>query len=273
MKSPVGIYEKGLPGNLSWQDKCRLAGESGYSFIELSIDESSEKLDRLYLEPSVIRTFEDCARDSNIYIGALTLSANRRFALGATNSLEREQGLSIAKRAIEFASLTHCELVQIAGYLDYYNEASPESLDFFIENLQELLHFSRSLSLDFAIENVDGQDFVNVEQILDVINVINNPRLGIYFDVGNVIGNSLSIASQFAKAVDHVKAIQLKEAKAGVFRGVPFGRGEVPFSDLADLLQLSRYSGPISIEMWNDENDTDLPKNVLAWIKARISCL
>ena len=40
----LGLYEKALPAALSYREKLLTAAECGFDFIELSIDESDEKL-------------------------------------------------------------------------------------------------------------------------------------------------------------------------------------------------------------------------------------
>ena len=38
-KMPVGLYEKALPAELSWEQRLVAAGQAGYDFVEISIDE------------------------------------------------------------------------------------------------------------------------------------------------------------------------------------------------------------------------------------------
>ncbi|MBS0992903.1 xylulose 5-phosphate 3-epimerase, partial [Lacticaseibacillus paracasei] len=43
----LGIYEKALPKTDSWQRRLQQAHHLGFNFLELSIDESDERLARL----------------------------------------------------------------------------------------------------------------------------------------------------------------------------------------------------------------------------------
>ena len=43
----LGLYEKAMPGDLNWKEKMLAAKEAGFDFIEISIDETEEKLKRL----------------------------------------------------------------------------------------------------------------------------------------------------------------------------------------------------------------------------------
>lgn len=43
----LGLYEKSMPKELSWREKLTAAKEAGFDFVEISIDETDEKLGRL----------------------------------------------------------------------------------------------------------------------------------------------------------------------------------------------------------------------------------
>ena len=43
----LGLYEKAMPGTLSWREKLEAAREAGFDFVEISIDETDQKLARL----------------------------------------------------------------------------------------------------------------------------------------------------------------------------------------------------------------------------------
>ena len=39
----LGLYEKAMPGSLTWKEKLLAAKSAGYDFVEISIDETDEK--------------------------------------------------------------------------------------------------------------------------------------------------------------------------------------------------------------------------------------
>ena len=39
-KYSLGLYEKAMPPELSWEEKLLAAKEAGYDFVEISIDET-----------------------------------------------------------------------------------------------------------------------------------------------------------------------------------------------------------------------------------------
>ena len=46
-KYHLGMYEKSMPKELSWKEKLGFAKEFGFDWLEISIDETDEKLSRL----------------------------------------------------------------------------------------------------------------------------------------------------------------------------------------------------------------------------------
>lgn len=44
---PLGIYEKALSKDLSWPERLVLAKSCGLDFVEMSVDETDERLSRL----------------------------------------------------------------------------------------------------------------------------------------------------------------------------------------------------------------------------------
>ncbi|MEJ1789200.1 xylulose 5-phosphate 3-epimerase, partial [Escherichia coli] len=43
---PLGIYEKALPAGECWQERLKLAKQLGFDFVEMSVDETDERLSR-----------------------------------------------------------------------------------------------------------------------------------------------------------------------------------------------------------------------------------
>jgi hypothetical protein len=46
-KMPIGLFEKALPDELSWEERLTAVDQAGYDFVEISIDESNERLSQL----------------------------------------------------------------------------------------------------------------------------------------------------------------------------------------------------------------------------------
>ena len=79
---PVGMYEKALPNYFSWEDKFSCAKKAGYAFIELSVDESDERLARLDWSDEQINAHREIAAKYDMAIPTMCLSGHRRFPFG-----------------------------------------------------------------------------------------------------------------------------------------------------------------------------------------------
>ena len=61
---PLGIYEKALAKDLSWPERLVLAKSCGFDFVEMSVDETDERLSRLDWSAAQ-RDFAGCRDDRN----------------------------------------------------------------------------------------------------------------------------------------------------------------------------------------------------------------
>ncbi|HBG32340.1 MAG TPA: L-ribulose-5-phosphate 4-epimerase, partial [Acholeplasmataceae bacterium] len=70
----LGLYEKSMPNNLSFQQKLKVTKECGFDFIELSIDETDEKLARLDLSDQEIKHMVVTMEKEHVFIQSICLS-------------------------------------------------------------------------------------------------------------------------------------------------------------------------------------------------------
>ena len=66
-KLVMGIYEKALPKKEPWSTKIDIAKEAGYDFIEISVDESDERLARLDWNNDEIKNMKNLLIDKIIF--------------------------------------------------------------------------------------------------------------------------------------------------------------------------------------------------------------
>ena len=48
-KYEIGLYEKAMRNTLTWKEKLQCAKECGYNYLEISIDATEEKINRIYM--------------------------------------------------------------------------------------------------------------------------------------------------------------------------------------------------------------------------------
>ena len=84
-KVVMGVYEKALPKKESWSKKIDIAKEAGYDFIEISVDETDERLGRLDWNKDEIKEMKNLLIDKDFRIPSLTFSGQKRFSMGSVD--------------------------------------------------------------------------------------------------------------------------------------------------------------------------------------------
>ena len=82
----LGIYEKALPKGITWRKRLMMAKELGFEFVEISIDETDERLSRLDWTQDERAEVRQAIFDTQIPILSMCLSGHRRFPLGSAFS-------------------------------------------------------------------------------------------------------------------------------------------------------------------------------------------
>jgi predicted hexulose-6-phosphate isomerase len=231
----LGLYEKSMPGTLDPADKLREAKEAGYDYLELSIDESDEKLARLEWDRKAVDSLNYAMEETGVPVKSICLSAHRRFPLGDPEPEIRKKSLAIMERALSLAARLGVRIVQIAGYDVYYKDSSEKTRELFAGNLEKSLRIAAREGIILAFETMETPFIDTVEKAVSWVNRFASPYLQIYPDTGNLSNAALkygtSPGEDLEKGRGHVAALHLKESKPGVYREVPYGQGHVNFTE------------------------------------------
>ena len=229
----LGIYEKAMPPSLTLAEKLEAAARYGYDFMELSIDESDEKLARLEASAQWDRELVQAAQDAGIRILTMCLSGHRRYPIGSADPNIRARGMEIMEGAILLAVDLGVHIIQIAGYDAYYEPSTETTQALFAENLAKSVEIAARHGVILAFETMETPFMNTVEKALRLVRHIDSPFLQIYPDVGNVTnafeGDAVRAARDIMGGAGHLVALHLKETKPGIFREVPYGQGHVDF--------------------------------------------
>lgn len=256
MNNPIGIYEKAIPNKFDWASKIKLAKEAGYDFIEMSIDESDQRLNRLYWSYEKRQYIKQLLADHDFHINSICLSGHRRFPFGSHDEKTRQKAYFIMDQAIGLAQDLGIRNIQLAGYDVYYEESDDKTKEWFIDGLKYAAKQAASASVMLSIEIMDTSFIGTISKCMRFIQEVGSPWLQIYPDLGNLSQWTKEPAKELALGLNHIVAIHLKDTQPGVFKNVPFGDGTVDFKGLFDQLDHLGFQGPFLVEMWAD-NDQD----------------
>ncbi len=232
----LGLYEKSMPNHLTWEEKLNCAKECGFDTIEISIDETEEKLSRLDMSIEERRNLVNLMFKTGIGIRTMCLSGHRKYPLGSLKEETRNRGIEIMKKAVNLASALGIRVIQLAGYDVYYEEGNDETRKYFEENLKLSVGIASSKGIILAFETMETEFMNTVEKAMEFVEMVNSPYLQVYPDCGNVKNATLNygttVIDDFETGRGHIAAVHLKETVPGKFREITFGAGHVNFEEV-----------------------------------------
>jgi predicted hexulose-6-phosphate isomerase len=272
-KIALGLYEKALPDSFSWEEKFLSARDAGYSFMELSIDESDERIARLEWDDNKKRELRELSEKTGIPLLSICLSANRRFPIGSSHEDIQRRGIEIITSAIQFAFQTGIRIVQVSGYDVITGEKSTDlSRETFGNNLRRCVKAAAPLGVMLALENVDNESADSLDKLMHYVDDINSPWLQLYPDFGNLTAMGQDVIKQLKDYGSHIAAVHIKDTVPEVVRNIPFSEGNVDFISAFDALNDIGFCGPMLLEMWAEKNkdNLDIIKASREWVVGKI---
>jgi len=258
-KMPIGLYEKALPDALSWEERLAAAGQAGFDFIEISIDESDERLSRLDWTASERAALRRSIANTGVRIMSMCLSGHRKYPLGSHSPELRQQGQTILRKAIDFAGDVGLRVVQVMGYDVFYETSDDETRVNFIDGLQQGARWAGQSGVMLGLENLDTPFVENLSTALSIIREIDSPWLRLYPDIGNLAAAGYYPPDELTLAKGQLLGVHVKDAMPKVIRGIPFEKGIVPFRETFQALVKTGFWGLIGIEIWGSMHTGEDP--------------
>lgn len=254
LSRPIGIYEKALPADLSWEERLVHAAKAGYDYVEISIDESDSRLARLDWTGSEIAALRQAITNTDIPIVTMCLSAHRKYPLGSASPEIRKRGLDIFRKAIDFAREIGLRIIQVTGYDVFYEQSDDQTEARFFEGMHQGVWWASQAGVMLGLENVDTPFVESLDKALRVVHEVNSPWFHLYPDMGNLVAAGYYPPDEFRLAKNHLVAVHVKDALPRVIRGVPFEEGDVPLLETFRALAQIGFHGPLTVEMWADKS-------------------
>lgn len=234
----IGLYEKAMPKDLTWKEKLTAAKEAGYDFVEISIDETDEKLARLEWTKEERLELVKTMYEEGIPIRTMCLSGHRKYPIGSSDPAVCARGMEIMEKAIQLADDLGVRSIQLAGYDVYYDESTPETVARFGENLKKCTWMAAKAGVLMGFETMETEFMNTCGKSMNYVKQINSVYLNVYPDCGNINNAALSygtdVQEDLGSCQGHIVAMHLKETVPGKFRDMMYGEGQVDFPAMID---------------------------------------
>lgn len=272
----LGIYEKAFPPSDPLPTVLSKAKKLGFDFVEISIDESDGRLERLEWSREQIEELRRACFSAQIGFQSMCLSAHRRFPFGSADPAVRERARDILRKAIDFASQMGIRVIQLAGYDTYYEPSTPESVRLFREGMAWAAKQAEQKQVMLAMEIMDTSFMNSISRHMAYEAMLRSPWYRVYPDLGNLSAwPENDVDFEIENGVKSIVAVHLKDTLAvtdtfpGKFKCVPFGTGCVDFPTRFRQLERLGYTGPYMIEMWYAPGTDDLAeiRSAKDWIR------
>ncbi len=235
------------------------AAKAGFDCVELMVGASPEL--PLDATPDQIKAVQDKLKANNLTLNSVALFCNDGNILDALPASQPAidgftKGLHTAKAlGVKMVLMITGRLRPDLFYEDAYNNA--------IASYKQLAKTAEALDIDIAIEFVWTGFLFSPLEFRNFLQAINSPKIGFYFDPGNMI--VFQQPAHWARALkDHIKGVHFKDWQGGPLDGKWTGllEGKVDFPAVMRELKASSFKGTYISEV--EPNLQDLSKTVEA---------
>ncbi len=234
------LYEKAMPSSLSWIEKLNAAKAAGFDAVEISIDETDTRLNRIEPDHPIRHELRTAMAESGVPVLTMCLSAHRKYPLGSHDEAIRARSLDIMTKAVDFAQALGIRIIQLAGYDVYYETGDEQTRHWFEVNLRKATELAAQGGVLLGFETMETLFMDTATKAMHYVSAINSPYLKIYPDIGNLTNASrisgVSVRHDLRNAKGHIVAAHLKEIIEGHYREIPFGTGDTHYTDALDEL-------------------------------------
>lgn len=246
--------------DLSIAEKFRLIADLGFDGVELDAPNDLPLNEIL------------AARDATgVAIPGVVNSAHWKTPLTDPDPAVREACIAASIEAMTLAKAYGAEIMLLVPGIVNDRTSYATAYDRTVEGIDRLLPHAEEIGVSIALENVWNDFLLSPLEAAHLLDGFDNPRLGWYFDVGNVMrygrpGDWTEALGPRILRLD-IKEYSLKRMNAeGLWKGfdIALGEGDVDWAHVNRSLAAIGYNGWASVEMPGGD------RHHLADIKARL---
>ncbi len=247
----------GLEGSCGIEDAAAMAKAAGFDGLELCVAEEG------VLTPSTDQAA--CERYKKIVadqgLALETLASGMSWAHSPTdpNPDVRKKAIELHAGALQRAAWLGCEaMLFVPGAVKILWEPAfgpvpyDQAAEWAREAVEALLPVAEATGVDLCIENVWNGLFYSPLEFAAFIDSFDHPRLGVYFDAGNVLGYHQHPPHWITLLGDRIRRVHIKDFNCSV--GTLDGfcdllDGDVPFPEVMSALRQIGYDRTLVAEM------------------------
>ena len=255
-------FENGLSNNESIESALSQTKMHGFDALELSV--SSEGVISTNSSKAECEMIRKRIDDSGVFVDSIATGMSWGVSPTSDDESIRKKSISLHQDALKVASYLDCKaLLFVPGVVK--SPISPEivrydrALDRLREAINQMLPIAEDLNVDLCIENVWNGFFYSPIELRDFVDSFDSDRLGVYLDIGNLIGYQQHPPHWVELLNSRIKRVQIKDFQenfdwTGSFSFCDIGAGDVPWKETIEALRTIEYKSTIIAEMlpWDE---------------------
>ena len=255
-------FENGLSNNESIESALSQTKKNGFDALELSVSsEGVINTNTSRAECEIIRKKID---DSGIFVDSIATGMSWGVSPTSNDRSIREKSIKLHQDALKVASFLDCKaLLFVPGVVKSPISTDivryDKALDRLREAINQMLPIAEDLNVDLCMENVWNGFFYSPIELRDFVDSFDSDRLGVYLDIGNLIGYQQYPPHWVELLNSRIKRVQIKDFQenfdwTGSFSFCDIGAGDVPWKETIAALNAIQYKSTIIAEMlpWDE---------------------
>ena len=255
-------FENGLSNNESIESALSQTKMHGFDALELSV--SSEGVITTNSSKAECEMIRKRIDNSGVFVDSIATGMSWGVSPTSDDESIRKKSISLHQDALKVASYLDCKaLLFVPGVVK--SPISPEivrydrALDRLREAINLMLPIAEDLNVDLCMENVWNGFFYSPIELRDFVDSFDSDRLGVYLDIGNLIGYQQHPPHWVELLNSRIKRVQIKDFQenfdwTGSFSFCDIGAGDVPWKETIEALSTIEYKSTIIAEMlpWDE---------------------
>ena len=249
-------FENGLSNNESIESALSQTKKNGFDALELSV--SSEGVINTNTSKAECEIIRKKIDDSGIFVDSIATGMSWGVSPTSNDRSIREKSIKLHQDALKVASFLDCKaLLFVPGVVK--SPISPDivrydkALDRLREAINQMLPIAEDLNVDLCMENVWNGFFYSPIELRDFVDSFDSDRLGVYLDIGNLIGYQQYPPHWVELLNSRIKRVQIKDFQenfdwTGSFSFCDIGAGDVPWKETIAALNAIQYKSTIIAE-------------------------